>query len=339
MGVTYKSSGVNIDAGNESVRRIKEHVRSTFNPAVRGDLGSFGGLFAFPSGEYDKPILVASTDGVGTKLKVAIAMGRHDSVGYDLVSHCVDDILVQGAKPLFFLDYFGTGKLDPAVVEQVVKGMSAACRENGCALIGGETAEMPGVYGLGDYDLVGTIVGVVDEQRILPKDNIGPGDLLFGLSSLGLHTNGFSLARHILELHGIRYEDFREDLGTTVGDALLANHRCYAQLLRPAIESGLIKGLAHITGGGFYDNIPRILPENCQARITQMNWPVPPIFNLLVDLGQLEKEERYRTFNMGIGMVCIVDPKNVDSFVAALGEEPCYPMGKIVEGSRGVEIL
>lgn len=339
MGVTYKSSGVNIDAGNETVRRIKEHVRSTFTENVRGDLGSFGGLFALPTEQYEKPILVASTDGVGTKLKVAVAMGRHDSVGYDLVSHCIDDILVQGAKPLFFLDYFGTGKLDPSVVEQVVKGMSAACRENGCAILGGETAEMPGVYGLGDYDLVGTIIGVVDENKILPKGNIQPGDRLFGLSSAGLHTNGFSLARHLLELNGIRYEDYSEDLGMTVGDALLANHRCYAPVLRPAIDAGLVKGMAHITGGGFYDNIPRILPDNCRVVISQLNWPVPPIFNLLVELGRLEKEERYRTFNMGIGMVCIVSPPDVDAFIASLGNEPCYAMGEITEGPRGVEIL
>lgn len=338
MAFTYQNAGVNIDAGLDTVRRIKQHVKSTYTPAVRGDLGSFGGLFAFPIAEYERPILVASTDGVGTKLKVAIAMEKHDSVGYDLVAHCIDDILVQGAKPLFFLDYFGTGKLEPAVVEQVVKGMSACCRENGCALIGGETAEMPGVYGIGDYDLVGTIVGVVDEAKILPRDTIKPGDLLFGLSSLGLHTNGFSLARKILEAHNIRYEEYRDELGSTVGEALLANHRCYAPLLAKAMEAGLVKGLAHITGGGFYDNIPRILPENCRALITKKDWPVPPIFTMLERLGELEPAESYRVFNMGIGMVCVVAAEDRENFLAALGEEPAYFLGELIEGERGVDI-
>ena len=339
MGVTYKNSGVNIDAGNEAVKRIREHVRSTYNSAVRGDLGSFGGLFALDKDGFEQPILVASTDGVGTKLKVAVAMGKHDSVGYDLVAHCVDDILVQGAKPLFFLDYIGTGKLDPAVVEQIVRGMSISCRENGCALIGGETAEMPGVYGLGDYDLVGTIVGIVDENRILPNKDIGPGDLLFGLSSTGLHTNGYSLARHILELNEIKYEDYRDDLGCLVGEALLANHRCYAPVLEPAIQKRLVKGLAHITGGGFYDNIPRILPEGCKAIISERNWPVPPIFKLLVSLGELDTAEAFRTFNMGIGMVCVVASDKREQFLASLGDEKCYLLGELVKGEREVEIL
>lgn len=338
MGITYKEAGVNIDAGNETVSRIKQHVRSTFTPAVRGDLGSFGGLFAFPSSEYRQPILVSSTDGVGTKLKIAVAMNKHDSVGYDLVSHCIDDILVQGAKPMFFLDYFGTGLLEPAVTEEVVKGMAAACRENGCALIGGETAEMPGLYSPGEYDLVGTIVGVVEEETILPKKNIGPGDILIGLSSLGLHTNGYSLARKILEVHQINYTDYRDDLGQTVGDALLANHRCYATVLRPAIDRGLVKGLAHITGGGFIENIPRILPEGCHVVIDKFDWPVPPIFTLLKELGGLDSSEAYRTLNMGIGMVCIVDAAQKDEFLATLGEEKGYEMGSIVPGERGVEI-
>ncbi|HHZ20703.1 MAG TPA: phosphoribosylformylglycinamidine cyclo-ligase [Firmicutes bacterium] len=339
MSFTYQNAGVNIDAGLETVQRIKQHVKSTYTPAVRGDLGSFGGLFAFPAGEYERPILVASTDGVGTKLKVAVAIGKHDSVGYDLVAHCINDILVQGAKPLFFLDYFGTGKLDPAVVEQVVKGMSLCCRENGCALIGGETAEMPGVYGMGDYDLVGTIVGVVDEGKILPRTGIKAGDLLFGLGSLGLHTNGYSLARKILEAHNIRYEEYREELGCTVGEALLANHRCYAPVLAKAMATGLVKGLAHITGGGFYDNIPRILPENCRALITNRNWPVPPIFTMLERLGELEAAECYRVFNMGIGMVCVVAAEDRESFIAALGDEPAYLLGHLAPGERGVEFL
>jgi phosphoribosylformylglycinamidine cyclo-ligase len=338
MGITYKDSGVNIDAGNETVSRIKQHVRSTYSAAVRGDLGSFGGLFALPVQDYRQPILVASTDGVGTKLKIAVAMNRHDSVGYDLVSHCIDDILVQGAKPLFFLDYFGTGRLEPAVAEEVVKGMAQSCRENGCALIGGETAEMPGLYSPGEYDLVGTIVGIVEEEKVLPRKDIQPGDLVYGLSSLGLHTNGYSLARRILEVNHIGYTDYREELGQTVGDALLANHRCYAPILRPAIEEGLIKGMAHITGGGFVDNIPRILPEGCRVVIDQLKWPVPPIFTLLKELGGLEPAELYRAFNMGIGMVCIIDAKHREAFIKSLGSETCYEMGRVISGERGVEV-
>ncbi|HEX2952388.1 MAG TPA: phosphoribosylformylglycinamidine cyclo-ligase [Bacillota bacterium] len=338
MGITYKDSGVNIDAGNETVSRIKQHVRSTYTASVRGDLGSFGGLFALPMNEYRRPILVSSTDGVGTKLKIAVAMNRHDSVGYDLVSHCIDDILVQGAKPLFFLDYFGTGRLEPSVTEEVVKGMAKSCRENGCALIGGETAEMPGLYSPGEYDLVGTIVGIVDEDQILPKKDIQPGDLLFGLSSLGLHTNGYSLARRILEVNHIGYEDYIDELGQTVGEALLANHRCYAPVLRNAIDQGLIKGMAHITGGGFRDNIPRILPEGCRVVIDQLHWPVPPIFNYLKKLGDLEPVELYRAFNMGIGMVCIVKTGDRDAFIKSIGSEPCYEMGRVVAGERGVEV-
>lgn len=338
MSISYKEAGVDINAGNEAVRRIRQHVRSTYNPSVRGDLGSFGGVFAFPAEEYKKPVLVSSTDGVGTKLKVAMAAGKHNTVGYDLVAHCINDILVQGAKPLFFLDYIGMGKLDPAVVEEIVSGLAAGCREGGCALIGGETAEMPGIYSPGEYDLVGTIVGVVEEEKILPA-GIAPGDLIYGLASAGLHTNGYTLARKIFfEILKGKVDTFRPELGRTIGEELLAPHRSYLPILKEPIRLGLVKGLAHITGGGFIDNIPRILPDPCQARIKKGAWPVLPVFNLLQEIGELEEAEMFRVFNMGIGMVCIVSRENGGKFRSLLAEsgEEAYLIGEVQKGERKV---
>lgn len=339
MGLNYKDSGVDIDAGNEAVRRMKTHVRSTYTPLVRGELGSFGGLFSFPTEEYKKPILVASTDGVGTKLKVATAMGKHNTIGYDLVSHCINDILAQGAKPLFFLDYIGIGKLLPEVVEEIVSGLAAGCREGGCALIGGETAEMPGIYAPGDYDLVGTIVGVVDEEELLPKTTIAPGDLLYGLASAGLHTNGYTLARKIFfDKYQGTVDTYLPELGRTIGEELLAPHRCYGPLLKKALDKGIIKGLAHLTGGSFIENIPRILPKNCQAQINKGTWPVLPVFKLLAEIGEVPEQEMYRAFNMGIGMVCIVTPEDQREFetiLAAAGEE-IYRIGQVTPGETGV---
>ncbi|HHU51431.1 MAG TPA: phosphoribosylformylglycinamidine cyclo-ligase [Firmicutes bacterium] len=342
MGLNYKDSGVNIDAGNEAVRRMKAHVRATYTPLVRGDLGSFGGLFSFPTAEYKKPILVASTDGVGTKLKIAVAMGKHDTIGYDLVSHCINDILVQGATPLFFLDYIGLGKLDPEVVEEIVSGLAAGCREGGCALIGGETAEMPGIYAPGDYDLVGTIIGVVEEEDLLPKATIAPGDLLYGLASVGLHTNGYTLARKIFfDLYRGTVDTYLPELGRTIGEELLAPHRCYAPLLKQALARGLVKGLAHLTGGSFIENIPRILPANCRAEINKGSWPVLPVFKLLAGIGDVPEDEMYRTFNMGIGMVCVVAPEDQAEFEAALttAGEKIYRIGRITAGETGVSLV
>src|SRR5437588_4490750 len=253
----YKASGVDIDAGNEIVRRIRSLARSTFTPGVLSDIGSFGGLFRLDRDRYQDPVLVASTDGVGTKLKVAFMTGRHDTVGADLVNHCVNDILVQGAQPLFFLDYLATGRLSPDVAEQVVAGVARACRENGCALLGGETAEMPGFYADGEYDLAGFIVGIVERERIVDGRTIVPGDRLMGLPSAGLHTNGYSLARHVLfEVSGLKADTFVPELGTTVVDALLAPHRSYLSAVRLLVEGNLVKGLAHITGGGLTENVP-----------------------------------------------------------------------------------
>lgn len=339
MPLSYKKAGVDIDAGNEALNRIRQHVKSTYNRQVRGDLGSFGGLFAFPAGEYRKPVLVSSTDGVGTKLKVAIATGKHGTIGQDLVSHCINDILVQGAKPLFFLDYIGIGKMDPSIIEEIVSGLAAGCREGECVLIGGETAEMPGIYTPGEYDLVGAIVGVVEEEKILPSKEITPGDLLFGLTSSGLHTNGYTLARAILfeELQAT-VDTFYPQLGRTVGEELLAPHRCYAPILRPIIDRGLIKGLAHITGGGFIDNIPRILPGGCRAKIQKGSWPTFPIFQLLEEAGKLSEKEMFRTFNMGIGMVCVVSPTLREEFMEALNlaGEKAYEIGALEEGKPEV---
>lgn len=339
MSLDYKNAGVDIDAGNEAARRIRRHVLSTHNSLVRGETGGFGGLFSFPGRDYKQPVLVASTDGVGTKLKVAFAMNKHDTVGYDLVAHCVNDILVQGAAPLFFQDYIGMGKVDPVVIEKIVSGMTTACRETDCVLLGGETAEMTDLYRPGEYDLVGTIVGVVEEEKILPSRRISAGDLLYGLASSGLHTNGYTLARKVF------FEVLKNDTGTfireldkTVGEELLTPHRCYLSVLKEAVAAGMVKGLAHITGGGFVDNIPRILPEDCRAVINKGSWPVLPVFQLLQETGNIPEQEMYRTFNMGIGMVCILAPEKEKEFKALLARdgEKVYFLGNLEKGSRNV---
>ncbi|NLY88121.1 MAG: phosphoribosylformylglycinamidine cyclo-ligase [Firmicutes bacterium] len=339
MEWSYEKAGVNIDAGNEAAQRIRRHLQATRNLLVRGGEGGFGGLFAFPAGDYKKPVLVASTDGVGTKLKVAFAMNKHDTVGRDLVNHCVNDILVQGAVPLFFLDYIGTGKVEPAVIEEIVSGMAAACREAGCVLLGGETAEMPGFYQEGEYDLVGTIVGVVEEEKLLPKAEMAEGDLVYGLASSGLHTNGYTLARRIFfEVLQKQPGAYMPELGRSVGEELLIPHRSYLPVLREVIHYGLVKGLAHLTGGGFVDNIPRILPENRRAVVKKDSWPVPPVFQIIQEAGKIPETEMYRTFNMGIGMICIVDPEEEDEFkkkMEAAGEEP-YRLGYLEKGDKAV---
>ncbi len=342
LTINYKQAGVDIDAGNEAVCRIGEHVRSTFNTLVRGDLGSFGGLFAFPSWKYEKPILVASTDGVGTKLKIAVAMKKHDTIGRDLVAHCINDILVQGAIPLFFLDYIGIGKMEPLVIEELVKGIATGCREGGCVLIGGETAEMPGIYKAGEYDLAGTIIGVVEEEKILPKTSIKPGDSVFGLPSAGLHTNGYSLARKVcFDVLKATVDTYRPELGRTIGEELLAEHRCYLPVLKEAVHQGLIKGLAHITGGGLIENIPRILPESCTVIINKGSWPGLPIFTLLQEAGQIPENDMFRTFNMGIGMVCIIAQEDETIFSSLLETQGVdfFKIGEIVSGQRSVSLV
>ena len=291
----YRDAGVDIDAGNETVRRIKSLARSTFVPGVLSEIGSFGGLFRLDRDRFQDPILVSSADGVGTKLKVAFLTGRHDTIGADLVNHCVNDILVQGAEPLFFLDYLAAGRICPTVAEQVVSGIAYACRENGCALLGGETAEMPGFYADGEYDLAGFIVGVVDRPKLIDGRAIAPGDLVIGLPSNGLHTNGYSLARRVFfdTLHW-KPDTFVNELNATIGDALLASHRSYLAIVRPLLELQCIKGLAHITGGGITDNLPRILPDGCAAEIDRRAWPMPPIFTLLQERGRIATDEMFR---------------------------------------------
>ncbi len=336
----YRQSGVDIDAGNETVRRIKSLARSTFTPGVLSEIGSFGGLFRLDRERYQDPVLVSSADGVGTKLKVAFMTGRHDTVGGDLVNHCVNDILVQGAEPLFFLDYLATGRLDPSVAEQVVSGVARACRENGCALIGGETAEMPGFYADGEYDIAGFIVGVVDKANVIDGKAILPGDVLIGLPSAGLHTNGYSLARRVLfEVAGWKPETRLPALGTTIGDVLLAPHRSYLSLVRPLVERRHVKGLAHITGGGMTENLPRILPEGCAAEIDLRSWSVPPIFSLLQEHGAVPREEMFRAFNMGIGLIVVCgarDAERVINTVARAGEPDAVRLGFVVAGDRSV---
>ncbi|MCK4349609.1 MAG: phosphoribosylformylglycinamidine cyclo-ligase, partial [Candidatus Krumholzibacteria bacterium] len=336
MSSKYKESGVDIDAANRTKKRIGEHVKATWGKEVLSDVGNFGGLFALPK-RFSDPVLVSSADGVGTKLKVAFLSGRHDTVGQDLVNHCVNDILVQGAEPLFFLDYFACGKLEPEVVSDVVKGLASACGENGCALIGGETAEMPGFYADGEYDLAGCIVGAVDRDGLIDGGAIAPGDAVWALPSSGLHTNGYSLARRIVFAEmGLGVEDELPGTGRTVADELLQVHRSYLPEYRELKKQIEIKGLAHITGGGLLENIPRILPPGCSVEIDVTAWDPPPVFKLFGDRGGVERAEMYRVFNMGVGMIFITSPDSEDSVAEAKCRWDPFPVGRVVEGDGEV---
>ena len=320
----YASAGVNIEAGNEVVRRIKSAVASTRRPEVLGGLGGFGGLFKL--GQYTEPVLVSGADGVGTKLLVAERMGQHHTVGIDLVAMSVNDILTLGAEPLFFLDYFATGKLEPDVTVQVVEGIAEGCRQSGCALLGGETAEMPGMYAPGHYDLAGFAVGVVEKDQVLDGSGIQAGDVVLGFASSGIHSNGFSLVRRLLDSH-----DWSQEYGLCrpLGHVLLEPTRLYVQDILPHLDR--IQGLVHITGGGFYENLPRILPDGLAISIELGSWPVLPIFQLLEEVGGLSQRDLYTTFNMGIGMVAIVRPEEAESF------EGAYRIGQVTEG-QGVTL-
>ena len=339
----YKQAGVDIEAGNEVVRRIRSLARGTFTSGVLSEIGSFGGLFHLGASGLADPVLVASADGVGTKLRVAFLAGVHRTIGIDLVNHCVNDILVQGAQPLFFLDYLATGRLDPDVAVQVVEGLSTACRANGCALLGGETAEMPGFYADGEYDLAGFIVGAVARDQVVEGKTIAPGDVLIGVPSSGLHTNGYSLARRIVfDRAGLRVDSHVAELGTTVGAALLEPHRSYLALVRPLLPSGLIKGMAHITGGGITDNLPRILPPGTAAIIDRTAWSVPPIFQWLQRTGTVPDGDMLRTFNMGIGLVIACAGDSADRILASLanaGEPRAARIGRIVADGSGVRYV
>jgi phosphoribosylformylglycinamidine cyclo-ligase len=331
---TYKDSGVDIKAGENLIDRIKKPIRSTFNRNVLADIGMFGAFYRAEFKGIKKPILVSSVDGVGTKLKIAIAMNRHDTVGQDLVNHCVNDILVCGAKPLFFLDYYATGKLSPAAAEHVILGFVKACKENGCALIGGETAEMPGMYEANDYDVAGTIVGVVDETKILNGKKVAKGDVLIGLPSTGLHTNGYSLARQVL-MNKFSLNTYVDELNKTVGDALLAIHRSYQTSLYPLLQQTIarsIHGLSHITGGGIEGNTMRVVPKKFRLSVDWDSWDRPAIFNLIQRVGNVPEKDMRRTFNLGIGLIMIVDRKSVDKIIDALekkNEKP-FVMGEIM---------
>lgn len=339
--ITYSEAGVSIDAADRAKERIKALARATFNERVLTEIGSFGGMFDARFPAMRAPVLVASADGVGTKLKIAFLTGIHHGVGRDLVNHCVNDILVQGARPLFFLDYIATGRLAPDVVAQIVEGVALGCRENGCALIGGETAEMPGFYADGEYDLAGFIVGVVDRNEIIDGRRIAPGDAVLALPSTGLHTNGYSLARKIFfDVAGWRHDTFVEELKMTVGEALLMPHTSYLRALEGLLDQRLIKGLAHITGGGLPGNVPRILPAGTSVRIARGTWPVPAIFSLMQRLGNVADDEMFRTFNMGIGMIVIVAPEDepkVRAHVETCGQQ-CFTVGRVVSGERAVII-
>ena len=341
-GLTYAGAGVDISAGNRSVELIKESVRSTFRPGVLTDIGGFGGLFALNKAKYQEPVLVSGTDGVGTKLKVAILLDKHDTIGIDAVAMCVNDILVQGAEPLFFLDYLAVGKLVPEMVAEIVGGVAEGCRQAGCALIGGETAEMPGFYNPGEYDIAGFVVGVVDRSKIIDGKQITVGDKLIGLPSSGLHSNGYSLARKALwEAAGYRVEQYLPDLGRTVGEEMLEPTRIYVKQILPLLNKFNLKGLAHITGGGLTENIPRILPPGTAVALDRQQWPVPPVFKLIQEVGKVADAEMLRTFNMGIGMVLVVSSLEVDAVMydlAAMGEK-AYLIGEVTVGDGVVEYI
>jgi phosphoribosylformylglycinamidine cyclo-ligase len=342
----YAGAGVDIQLADALKGGLREKVRKTLRREVLGSIGGFGGLFALDTKQYKRPVLVSSMDGVGTKLKIAVALNKHDTVGQDLVNHCVNDIAAVGAEPLFFLDYIGMGKLAPRVFDQIIDGLVKACREAGCALIGGETAQLPGLYAAGDYDLVSTIVGVVERDRIIDGSRIRPGDAIIGLASTGLHTNGYSLARQILFARmRARLDDYHGSLGCTFGEELLKVHRNYWPVIRRIRSSqneirNSIHGIAHITGGGFYSNIPRVLPKNCRAVIRRGSWNVLPIFKLLQEAGGVTDEEMHHVFNMGIGMVLIVDPKSAAAVqgVASRARVKSYLIGEIRKGKPVVVI-
>jgi len=340
--ITYADSGVDIKAGDKAVERIKELARQTFNSQVLTDIGAFGGFFKPDFAGIKKPVLVSSTDSVGTKLKLAFMTNKHDTVGEDLVNHCINDILVHGAKALFFLDYIAVGKLKPEVIAKVVSGVARGCKNTGVALIGGETAELPDFYHPDEYDLVGFVVGMVDQDKIIDGSAIQAGDVCLGLPSNGLHTNGYTLARKVaFEIAGLKPGDMIDELGTTIDKALLSVHRCYAPLVHPQLEKYSIHGMAHITGGGIEGNLKRVLPDNVDAEIVKGSWPVLPIFDYLKKVGNIDPEDIYATFNMGIGFIMVVGEQDVDKIINDLKKvgETAYRIGTIKPGKGVVKLL
>lgn len=347
MSEAYKNAGVDIAAGNEAVERMKKHVKRTFRPEVMTDLGGFGALFGLNKDKYEEPVLVSGTDGVGTKLKIAFAMDKHDTIGIDAVAMCVNDVVVQGAEPLFFLDYLACDKVVPAKIEAIVAGIAEGCHESGCALIGGETAEMPGMYAEGEYDIAGFTVGVVDKSKIVNGSQIASGDVVIGLASSGVHSNGFSLVRKLLlEDGGYGLQDEVAELGgAKLGDVLLTPTKLYVKPVLALLEKVQVKGMAHITGGGFIENIPRVLPKGVNVEVDYGSWPIQPIFSLLQQQGNVSNRDMFTTFNMGIGLVIVVAADQAEAALSSLraaGEHP-YTIGRVTEGNqevtfRGVEI-
>ncbi|MWV47059.1 phosphoribosylformylglycinamidine cyclo-ligase [Paenibacillus sp. HJL G12] len=339
MSEAYKNAGVDIAAGNEAVERMKKHVKRTFRPEVMTDLGGFGALFGLNKDKYEEPVLVSGTDGVGTKLKIAFAMDRHDTIGIDAVAMCVNDIVVQGAEPLFFLDYLACDKVVPEKIEAIVAGIAEGCHQSGCALIGGETAEMPGMYSEGEYDIAGFTVGVVDKKKIINGQTIAEGDTVIGLASSGVHSNGFSLVRKLLlEQQGYSLQDSIPELGGTLGDTLLEPTKIYVKPLLALLEQLKVKGMAHITGGGFIENIPRMLPDHVNVDIEYGTWPILPIFELMQRKGGITNRDMFTTFNMGIGLVLVVASEDADQALGLLKEqgEEAYVIGKVTAGESVV---
>jgi phosphoribosylformylglycinamidine cyclo-ligase len=338
--VLFKTAGTPNPNGSSTLERIQTQARLTFNEQVLSDVGHFGGLFEFNAKDYKKPVLVVSSDGAGTKIQIALAMGKHKSLGHDIVSHCVNDILAQGAKPLFFMDHIMAGKLNPTVVEEMVTGMADECKRAGAALIGGKATEMPWVYREGDYDIAGTIVGAVDKKRIVRGEGVKPGDVCIGLPSVSLHTNGYSLARKIVtETAGLKYNERVPELNGRIGDILLIPHKSYFKEVHPVLEEVNVKAMAHITAGGLLGNPSRMLPEGCRLRLKEGSWKVLPIFDWLVKTGNVPKEEAYRTFNMGLGFLLIVSAKKAEKALRKLQKNGATPavVGEVVQGARGVE--
>ena len=337
-GLTYAEAGVDIDAGEREVELIKKSVQATYTRGVLGDLGGFGGLFRLKDELTDDPVLVSGTDGVGTKLRLAIAMGIHDTIGQDCVAMSVNDVLVQGARPLFFLDYIATGKLEPELMAEIVKGVANACIESGCALLGGETAEMAGFYAKGDYDVAGFAVGIVDKKDLITGETIAPGDVILGLPSTGVHSNGYSLVRRIIEDNNLSLKETYEGFDKPLGEVLLTPTRLYPRPVLPVLKGADVKGLVHITGGGFYDNIPRVLPRGTRAVLNADLWPMLPVFPFLMNLGGVDPHEMYRTYNCGLGMLLILTREEAEKAKEILASinEPVYEVGEITEGSQDV---
>ena len=340
--VTYLDAGVDVESGNQLIQKIKHRVERTYTPGVLGSLGGFSGLFSLANHSMKEPVLVSSTDGVGTKIRFAVLMNEHHQIGQDCVAMSVNDVVAQGAKPLFFLDYIAVGKLNHNHIESLISGISDACEDCGCALIGGETSEMSSFYGDGNYDVAGFAVGIVDKEQCITGETIEVGDIVLGLPSSGLHSNGFSLVRHIiLERKQLPLDTYIDELGRTIGEEVLEPTKLYVKQILPLVEAGYMKGMAHITGGSFYDNIPRILPRGMAVTINSNAWPVLPIFTLLQRWGNVEPKEMYHIFNMGIGMVLVVKPEVVESIVALLHEqgEVVYSIGIVTEGDGEVTIV